>query len=118
MMEPTHLRNRDDRSRSWPLDRSGLRTVFLQSQVRSASMIVVDEVLKVSVQTALVEYDHVIQALASNGADHPFDVGRCQCDRGAESTCRMPMAFTWSTKSAPKIRSRPRSRYRGAASPG
>ncbi len=38
-------------------------------------MIVVDEVLKVSVQTALVEYDHVIQALASNGAYHPFDIG-------------------------------------------
>jgi len=38
-------------------------------------MIVVDEVLKVSVQTALVEYDHVIQALAANGADHPFDIG-------------------------------------------
>ena len=37
-------------------------------------MIVVEEVLKVSVQTALVEYDHVIQALAAEGADHPFDI--------------------------------------------
>ena len=26
------------------------------------------------VQTALVEYDYVIEALAANGADHSFDV--------------------------------------------
>ena len=37
-------------------------------------MIVVDEVLNVPVQTALVEYDHVIQALAAEGADHPLDI--------------------------------------------
>jgi hypothetical protein len=43
---------------------------------------------------------------------------RCQGDRGAESTCWMPIAFTCSTKSAPKIRSRSRSRYRGAVSQG
>src|SRR5215471_13306732 len=30
---------------------------------------------------------------------------RCQGDRGAESTCLMPIAFTCVTKSAPKIRS-------------
>ena len=31
--------------------------------------------MKVSVQAALVEYDHVIQALASNRADHTFNIG-------------------------------------------
>ena len=75
MMESTHLQNGDDPSRIWLLDRSGLRAVLLQCQMRSASMIVVDEVLKVSVQTALVEYDQVIQALAAKGADHAFDIG-------------------------------------------
>jgi hypothetical protein len=38
-------------------------------------MIVAAEVLKVSVQTALVEHDQVIQALATKGADHAFDIG-------------------------------------------
>jgi hypothetical protein len=68
MMEPTQLWNRDDQSTIWQLDWSGLRAVVLHCQMRAASMIVIDEVLKVSVQTAIVEYDHVIQALAANGA--------------------------------------------------
>src|ERR1035437_5730102 len=43
--------------------------------MRPAPMVVGDEVLKVSIQTALAEYDHVIQALAANGPDHAFDIG-------------------------------------------
>jgi hypothetical protein len=30
--------------------------------------------LEMPAQTALVEYDHVIEALAANGADHSFDI--------------------------------------------
>lgn len=72
-MQSTHLRNGDDPSRTWLLDQSGLRVVLLQCQVRSASMIVVDAALKVSVQTALVEYDQVIQALVVKGTDRALD---------------------------------------------
>jgi hypothetical protein len=43
--------------------------------MRPAAVIVANEVLNVSVRAALVEYDHVIQALTANGADHPFDLG-------------------------------------------
>ena len=43
--------------------------------MRSAPMIVADEVLQVSVQTVIIEYDHVIQALAADGADHSFYIG-------------------------------------------
>jgi hypothetical protein len=43
--------------------------------MRSAPMIVVDVGLQVSVEATFLEYDHVIQALAANGANHPFPVG-------------------------------------------
>ena len=48
---------------------------FANAKMRPAPVIVVDEVLKMSIQAALAENDHVIQALAANGADHPFDIG-------------------------------------------
>jgi hypothetical protein len=66
MMEPTHLRNRDDPSSSWRLDRPGLRAVLRQCQMRPAPVRVVDEVLKMSMQAALAENDHGIQALRAN----------------------------------------------------
>jgi len=53
----------------------GLRAVLRQCQMRPAPVIVVDEVLKMSIQAALAENDHVIQALPANGADHPLDIG-------------------------------------------
>jgi hypothetical protein len=42
--------------------------------MRPAPVIVV-EVLKMSIQAALAENHHVIQALPAHGADHPFDLG-------------------------------------------
>src|SRR5215472_10087252 len=37
-------------------------------------MIIVCEVSEMAMQTGFTEYDHVIQALAPNRADHPLDV--------------------------------------------
>ena len=37
-------------------------------------MVVVREALEMSVQAALAEYNHVIEAFAANGADHSFDI--------------------------------------------
>ena len=78
---------------SW-LDLARFRRVLLQSQVRPAPMIVVHETLQVTVQAPFAEHDYVVQALAANGADDPFDIsslpGRPRCD----STCLIPMAFS------------------------
>src|SRR5687768_15281161 len=41
----------------------------------ASSMIVADECPKVPTHTGLVEHNQVIQAFATNGADHPLDVG-------------------------------------------
>src|SRR5215469_12043165 len=38
-------------------------------------MIIVRESSEVARQSGFTEYDHVIQALPSNGADHPLDIG-------------------------------------------
>ena len=47
---------------------------FLQSQVNPAPMVIVHERLKVLVQTAFVEHDQVIQALAADSTNDPLDV--------------------------------------------
>jgi hypothetical protein len=37
-------------------------------------MIVVQEPSKMPVKTSFIEYDDVVQALAANGSDDPFDI--------------------------------------------
>src|SRR5262245_21189176 len=49
MMQSTHLRNGDDPSSVWCLDRSRLRAVFLQCQVCAAAMIIFREAFQVPV---------------------------------------------------------------------
>jgi hypothetical protein len=58
-------------------DHSGARLgrVLLQAEVRAAPMIIVREFSEVSRQSGFTEYNHVIQALPTNGADHPLDKG-------------------------------------------
>ena len=75
MMESAHRRDRDDPSRIRWLDGAWLGRILLQAQVGPAAMIVGQELLKVPVQTSLVEHDHVVQALAAKGTDQPFDLG-------------------------------------------
>ena len=72
MMESTDPRNRNDMPGFGRLDGPRLRRVLLQSQVCPGSMIVVQKISKVPAKASLVEYDDVVQALASNGSDHPF----------------------------------------------
>ena len=69
MVQPTHLWNGDDPSGVWRLNRSGLRAVLLERQMGAAAMVVFREAFEVSVQTALAEYDHVIQVLPPERAD-------------------------------------------------
>lgn len=69
MMGPAQLRNRDNPSRRWRLDRLGLRAVLPQSQMSSARMVVVDEAVQVSIQTALIESDHVMVGTVMEATD-------------------------------------------------
>ncbi len=44
---------------------SWLRRVFRQSEVRSAPMVAGDEGLETAMQDALIEHDHLVEALAA-----------------------------------------------------
>ena len=51
-----------------------MRRILLECEVRASPMIITDERLKVPGQTALVEYDHVIEAFATDCANDPFNI--------------------------------------------
>jgi hypothetical protein len=75
MMESTYLRDgHDPASLRW-LDGARLGRILLQAEMRTTPMIVVHETTQVPPKTLFVEHDHVVQALASDGADNPFDLG-------------------------------------------
>ena len=61
-------------ARRLTLGRSGLWRILLQAEVRAAPMIVVHESSEMAIQTGFTEYDHVIQALPPNRANHPLNV--------------------------------------------
>src|SRR5688572_2732956 len=74
MMQSTDLRDRDDPASIGWLHTAGLRAVFLQCQMCPAAMVIIKEHFEMPAQTALVEHDHVIEALAANGANHSFHI--------------------------------------------
>ena len=82
MMESTHLRNRHDPPGFWCLHGAWLGRVLLQAQVRATPMVIVSEFSEVARQSGFAKYDHVIQALPPNGADHPLHIGSLPGRRG------------------------------------
>jgi hypothetical protein len=74
MVKTTDLWNVDDGSRAGRWHGPGLGRILVQSQVTTAVMVVVEEPTQMTRQAGLVEDHHVIQALASNGADHVFHI--------------------------------------------
>jgi len=75
MMQAAHLGYGDDPSSIWRLNGPRFRRVFLQSQVRSGPMVIVDERAYVPLQGRFVEEDHVVEALAANGSNNSLDIG-------------------------------------------
>jgi len=73
-MQPTHFGYGDDTASVGGLYTAWIRRILLQSEVRASPVVVTDERLKVPGQTALVEYDHVIEAFATYCANDPFDI--------------------------------------------
>ena len=63
MMQSTNLRDRDDPAGIGRLHTAGLRAVLLQCQMCPAAMVIIKEHFEIPAQTALVEYDYVIEAL-------------------------------------------------------
>ncbi len=74
MMQSADFRHRKNPPHVRRLDGARNRRVLLQSQVRPAPMIVIHETLRVTVQAPFAEHDDVVQVLAADGADDPFDI--------------------------------------------
>jgi hypothetical protein len=74
VMETTDLAERNDRSGGYFGDGSMVRRVFVQTEMRSAAMIVLTVGLENASQMRLVQDDHVVETLSSNGADQAFHV--------------------------------------------
>ena len=74
MVQTTDLRNTDDAPLFGRLHRSWFGCVLVQRQVTAAVMVIVEKRLQMARQAGLVENNHVIQALATNRANDPFDI--------------------------------------------
>lgn len=118
MVQADKLGNRNDWARVGRLHVAGLRTILVERQMRACPMRIGAIGLQVALETAFVEHDQVIQALAANAADQGLDIRSRQGERGADNTCSILIVFTCSTNSWPKMRSRSRSKYCGALSHG
>src|ERR1039457_4683142 len=100
------------------LHRPTRRRVLFQRQVRSRLVIILHIRLHVSAQRLLVENDDVVDALSPNRTDHALDVGPLPGGTRRRGTSSMPRCPTSLVKSAPKMLSRSRRRYRGTSSNG
>ena len=75
VMQPTHFCDFPDRANLRPLDWPRQRTIHVQRPVCAPVMIIEEVLSQQSPQMALVQDDHVIQALAADTADESLHVG-------------------------------------------
>jgi hypothetical protein len=74
MVQTADLRNADDPSLLGRLHGPWLGRIFLQRQVTTAVMVVVEKRSEMARQAGVIEDDDLIQALPANGSNHSFDV--------------------------------------------
>ena len=101
MVQPAEMLFGDDRTLLWRLDGARNWRVPIEAQMRSAFVIILEEISEDAIQMPLVEDDDVIQAFAADGSDQPFDVRDCQGDLGAVRTSSMPRLLSRCRKTSP-----------------
>src|SRR5688572_28335230 len=69
VVEPTDFRNRDDRPGRCSRNRSAIRRVFLQTEVRAGPMVVMDVAREDAPEMRLVENDHVIETFTADRSE-------------------------------------------------
>ena len=74
-MDPANLRMRDDLARLRRLNRPTIRGVAIQPTMGSRSVVIRRVAAKHSWKVAFVEYDNVVEALPTNGADQALAIG-------------------------------------------
>jgi hypothetical protein len=71
-VQSTNLRHGHDWPYFWRLNESRHGRVLLQREMRSRSVIVIEIRIENSTQRGFMEHDHMIEALAPNGTNHPL----------------------------------------------
>ena len=88
-----------------PFDGSMLGRVLRQGEMRPTvgpTVVIVRDVGREdSPKVVLPEHDDVIETLPTNRTDQGSTYGFCQGERGAVTTCSMPMFFTQPRNTAP-----------------
>jgi hypothetical protein len=75
MVEAAHLQDFDHPSRDGPLRPPGLGRIFVERQMGAPRMVISAIRSQRAAQGLFTEDDDVVQTLAANRADQPFDVG-------------------------------------------
>src|SRR5262249_46648357 len=75
MMGPTDFGNLDDRPRGGDLSWADVERILGEREMRSSPVIVGEVADEDAAEVSLAEDEHVIQALAPDGADEPFREG-------------------------------------------
>ncbi len=75
MVQAANLWERDDATGFRSLHRPWLGSVLVQSEMRSALVIIVHEATEVVAEAVFTGDDHVIEAFTADRADHALDVG-------------------------------------------
>ena len=75
MVQPTDLRDLDDRTHTGRVDGSGLRGVFAEREMRSRLVVIGKVRGQDSTEMLLAEDNHVIETISTNGSDKPLSVG-------------------------------------------
>jgi hypothetical protein len=76
VMETIHFRPLSDRPQIRWLNWSWLRCIHLQRSMRTPIVIVVHIGLKNTTQMSLIEYDDIVETLATDTADEPLNIRR------------------------------------------
>ena len=100
-MEPADLRDGDDPATWRGVDVSWLGTVVVERLVWPRGVVVGDVGAQEPAEMGLVQDEEMIQALAADGADDPFDEGVLPGRPGAMITSRIPMVSTHRVKASP-----------------
>ena len=75
MVESADLGQRNDAAVLGQLDGAWLGRILLEREVRPRAVVVAEVAVKTTTEVSLIQDDHVVEELAADGADHPFDEG-------------------------------------------
>ena len=75
MVESADLGQGKDASlRGW-LSGARLGSILLECEMRAGTVVVAQVAAQMTTKVSLIQDDHVVEELATNGADHAFDEG-------------------------------------------